>query len=375
MSLFSRLFKSKAPVAGAQSSSDLIETVGLLLLAARERQDDSLRHSPRLGELLGLLWQADAQALNTVHRVLSSVEKVDREFVETLAERLRAGLPAAPSTPESRYEAISRALRADVEAIALQPSLLIERPARSHTAIHLVNVLTLAHILLVPELHKPLCELLVAYNRTCRDCTEKDERIPYQDLVRENIDRFLASTAPEAMPYFWSMLRDEAVSEEFWPCLRRIRDIDSVPYLLDLLPAAHEEQDRSALSIAGQQEVVKVLREIGDMRAVPILLAIERRLPPELHRPTDALLAPSVWEQFLIDSLRERSALAQLAGQAARHIARNSRASEAPLQRLSEEPPHRDKDLMRPSEPTTETMIPGEHLRPSESPGATNDLP
>jgi hypothetical protein len=114
MSLFSRLFKTKVPLLGAVSYQELIDAVGLLLLAAREKRDDSLRHSARLGELLGLLWQDDMQTLKTVYEAFASVERIDRRFVESLAAHVRAAQPSPPSTPEERYAAVVRAMEAEI---------------------------------------------------------------------------------------------------------------------------------------------------------------------------------------------------------------------------------------------------------------------
>ena len=115
MSLLSRLFKSKSASVGPAPHENQIEAVGLLLLAAREKRDDSLRDSALLGELLGLLWREDAQALKAVHAAFSSVAKLNREYVETLARRLRALQPTPPPTPEGRYEAVVDVLRAELD--------------------------------------------------------------------------------------------------------------------------------------------------------------------------------------------------------------------------------------------------------------------
>jgi hypothetical protein len=369
MSLFSRLFKSKTPAAGGVSYQELIESVGLLLLAAREKRDDSLRHSPRLGELLGLLWQDDPQALKAVHEAFSSVERIDRNFVQALGLRLRAAQPTPPPTPEGRYAAVVHALEEEIRSSPIQPLPFPERVITTEAGTRLVNTLTLARILLPSELHPSVCDLLIATNRACHGRLDDEASTLHQHLIRDNIHRFLASIAPEEMPRFWERVRDPAVSEEFWPSLRRIRDIDAVPFLLDLLPDAQDEQGESPMSMAGQREVIQALREIGDARAVPMLLAIEKRpLPP----PVEKQGIQSAWDRALSATWRERSDLTRLAGQAARHIMRNSNATEAQLLRPSASPSSTGETLLRPIRPDVGTAPSGEMMRASEEPKRTN---
>jgi hypothetical protein len=370
MSLFSRLFKPKRMSVGAGPHRELVDAGGLLLLAAREKRDDSLRRSPRFGELLGLLWQDDDQALTAVHDTFSSMEKLDKAYIKDLAVRLRTAQRRPPPSPTGRYEAVVEELSAEIKAMPLQPLPFFQLIVTAPAATRLLNVLTLARILLPPELHQPICELLVANNRACRG--RMDDSVPYQPLIRENIHRFLALIDADAMPHFWEMVRNEAVSEEFWPALRRIRDRDAVPYLLDLLPAAHDEQGLSVMSLDGQKEVIQVLREIGDLRAVPALQAIEKRpLPPPVEKPG----IQGTWERDLSKTWRERNDLARLAGQAARHILRNSTEAEAQLLRPSETPHTAGENLLRPTAPGSGTTTPDQLLRPAEETERTNRAP
>lgn len=364
MSLLSRLFKPKTNSGGVGSPRELAEAVGLLLLAARERRDDSLRHSARLGDLLGLLWQEDAQALNTVYEAFSSVERLDREFLESLAGRIRAARPALPPTPEERYKAVVDALQAEIEAVPLQSGPLPDRIILPEEAARLNNALILARILLPPELHQSICAFLVANNRACRSLPNNEMDLPYQRLIRDNIYRYLASLSPDSMPHFWAMVRDEAVSEEFWSGLTRIRDRKAVPYLLELLPLPEDEASLGVMSLDGQKNVIKVLREIGDVRAVPALLAIEKRKP--LTSPLQGGLE-TPWHRAFSQEWRERSALAQIAGEAARHIVRTSGESGAPLLRPPNGSVQSDDTLLRPSSPGAATTAPGERMRPADA--------
>ena len=141
--------------------------------------------------------------------------------------------------------------------------------------------------------------------------------------------------------------------------------MNAVPFLLDLLPAAQDEQDHSVMSPDGQKEVIQVLKEIGDVRAVPALLAIEKRpLPPPVEKPG----IWNEWDRVLSATWRERNELAQLAGQAARHIMRMSDDSGAQLLRPSEMPAKSSETLLRPSSPDSGTTPPEELMRPSEKP-------
>jgi hypothetical protein len=196
-----------------------------------------------------------------------------------------------------------------------------------------------------------------------RDRADDEGGILQLHMIRENVERFLASIAPEAMPAFWERLRDPAVSEEFWPALRRIRSISAVPYLLELLPTAEDTEGVSVLSIRGQKEVIGVLREIGDTRAVPVLLAIEKRpLPP----PEEKKGVQSAWDRALSAKWRERNDLVRTAGQAARHILRNSNSSEARLLRPSAAPIAQGETLLRPAQPGVGTTPSNELMRASE---------
>jgi len=360
MSLFSRLFKPKTVVSAGASYQELVETVGLQLLAAREKRDDSLRHSARFGELLGLLWQEDREALKAVHAAFNSVEKLDQEFIAALGRRVRTLQPTLPRTPEGRYAAVVQALGDDIAAISLQVPETVFTAAETKL---FVGILTVARILLPPELHQTVCEFLIASNRVRRNRLEGDDTLPYQELICENIYRFLASLAPETMPTFWAVLRDDAVSKEFWPALRRIRDINAVPYLLELLPAVQDEQGLSAMSLDGQQEVIQVLREIGDLHAVPVLLAMEGRLPPSVEKPG----IQSAWDRALSQAWRERSDLARLAGQTARHILRSTGESETQIQRASGLPSQTGGTLLRPAPPQPGTTPLGEPPRSSDA--------
>ncbi len=370
MSLFSRLFKPKKMSVGAGPHRELVDAVGLLLLAAREKRDDSLRRSPRFGELLGLLWQDDDQALTTVHDTFSSMEKLDKEYIKDLAVRLRTAQRSPPPSPEGRYEAVVEELRAQIKAMPLQPLPFFQLIVTAPGATRLLNVLTLARILLPPELHQPICELLVANNRACRG--RMDDSVPYQPLIRDNIHRFLALIDADAMPHFWEMMRNAAVSEEFWPGLRRIQDMKAIPYLLELLREAQDESGLSALSIAGQMELVQVLREIGDLRAVPVLLAIERQqLPFSVGNPNPSIARdPDHSKKW-----RERSKLAQVAGQAARHIIRNSGDARVQLLRPADALQEDSTTLLRPTAPVSGTTTPDQLLRPAEETERTKRAP
>ena len=365
MSLFSRLFKTKMPALGATSYQELIDAVGLLLLAAREKRDDSLRRSARLGDLLGLLWQDDAQALKAVYEAFASVERIDRSFVQSLAEHVRAAQPTLPPTAEARYIAVVQALEAEIRSTPMRPRPFPERVIDNEAGSRLVYTLTLARILIPTELHRSVCDLLIAANGAMRDRPDDEGGILQLHLIRDNIDRFLASLAPDAMPGFWEKLRDPVVTEEFWPALRRIRSINAVPYLLDLLPAADDTEGVSVLSVQGQKEVIGVLREIGDIRAVPVLLAIEKRtLPP----PEEKKGVQSAWDRALSAKWRERNDLIRTAGQAARYILRSSDSSEARLLRPSAAPLAQGETLLRPAQPFAGTTPANELMRASEEP-------
>lgn len=369
MSLLSRLFKSKTPSAHKEIRREGVETVGLLLLAAHAKRDDSLRHSPRFGEVLGMLWQEEAYALDAVHNVFSALESLDRKYLETLAHRMRAAQPIPPPTPEERYESVAQALRKEIESIPLQylpfPQDTVRRTVPAEAAARLGSVLILARILLIHELHQPICEFLVANARACRSRPDNEASLPYQQLIRDNIHRFLGSLAPEDMPHFWATLRNTALPEEFLPTLRRIRNVNAAPFLLELLPSAQDEQGHSVMSPDGQKEVIQVLKEIGDVRAVPALLAIEKRhLPP----PVEKSRVWNEWDRELSATWIERNELAQLAGQAARHIMRMSDDSGAQLLRPSEMPAKSSETLLRPSSPDSGTTPPEELMRPSMEP-------
>ncbi len=359
MSMFRRLFKSNKISSVGGSHKDLVEAVGLILLAGREKRDGSLRHSPRLGELLGLLWQDDPQARTAVYDAFSSVERLDRGFIESLGLRLRTEQTAPPPTPESRYGAVVQALRAELTVPYTPATKRIYPNADTQ---RILSTLTLARILLPAELHQPICTFLLSFDKLYPLAPNAAD---YLQLVPENIFRFLASISPNEMPTFWAMLRDETVSQEFWPALRRIRDKAAVPYLLEMLPAADDEEGVSAMSMDGQKEIIQALREIGDLRAVAVLLAIEKRpLPPPPDRPG----IQSAWDRALSAKWRERNELARVAGQAARHILRNSDAAEAQLLRPSDLPIEIGGRLLRPSQPEQDTTAPEELMRPSNAP-------
>jgi hypothetical protein len=369
LSLFSRLFKPKPELPEREAHQEGIETVGLLLLAAQAKRDDSLRHSARFGELLGMLWEEEKSALDVVHTVFASVERIDRKYLETLSRLLRAAHVSPPPTLEERYQAVLQALAAEIQTIPFQslpfPEDTVRRTIPSEAAARLVNVLILARILLMHELHQPICAFLVTNGRACLSRPNNEAALPYQLLIREHIHRFLSSLDPETMPHFWAALRDAAHPEEFWPTLRRIRDSKAVPYLLELLPAAQDEEDRSSVSLEGQKEIIQVLREIGDSRAVPTLLAIEKRhLPPSVEKP--GIL--NQWDLTLSAQWQERTELSRIAGQAARHIMRNSPDSGAQLLRPSEMPAKTDDTLLRPAGPESNTTPPEELMRPSVEP-------
>lgn len=356
MSFLSRLFKPKTEAVEKAPHPELVEAVGLLLLASREKRDDSLRHSGRLGELLGLLWREERQAVQAVYNAFNSVERLDRAFVEKMGQRVRTLQRTPPSTPEGRYGTVVQALQAEIAELPADPVL-----ASGDNRLF-VNTLTLARILMPAELHSQICEFLVANHRARRNDSEDVAALPYQELVCENMYRFLASIAPEAKPVFWEMLRNEATSQEFWPALRRIRDSNAVPYLLDLLPTAEDEQGRSPMTIDGQKEVIQVLREIGDARAVPVLQAMEKRLLPEPDVDSGML---TTWDRTLSKAWRERNELARVAGQAARHILRTSGEPQARLLRPSERSAPSGDTLLRPFAPSR-GMPPQEMLRPVE---------
>ena len=385
MSLLSHLFKLKTAFPERASHRELVESAGLLLLAAHEKRDDSLRHSTRFGELLSLLWQNDKQAFKTVNEVFSSsVESFDRAFVEAFSQRLRILQPALPPSPESRFEAVVHALRLELQ-VMVAPAMQDVLP--SGATRRLINTLTLIRLLLPAELHEPVCAFLVAYNRNHLSGSNDNISSP---RIREQIYRYLASLPPQSIPTFWAMLRDEAVSQEFWPVLRRIRDRNAVPYLLELLPEAQANPARSALSFAGQKAVVQALKEIGDPKAIPVLLAMEKQGGPGFVRPAEASepgltvtdnalqsssgdrpSTQSAWDRWMAESWHERTELARLAGQAARHIQRNSPDAGAQLLRPSEMPSTDDGTLLRPASPDAGTTPPNELMRPSVEPEQT----
>lgn len=362
MSLFRRLFGSKAELPRRETHQELVETVGLLLLSARERGDDSLRHSARLGELLGLLWQENSQALDAVHNALNSVEKIDRDFLVMLAGRVRAVQPVLPPAPEARYAAVVQALRAELERLS---ALAADRSFSATPPRFAVDLLTLTRILLPAELHAPVCAFLVVYSRLQSAEGEESVALPYQELVLENIYRYLAAIPPQEATVFWEMLRDPEVSREFWPALRRIRDRNAVPLLLGLLPPTEAEEGVSPLSIPGQTEVIRTLREIGDLRAVPVLQAMEKRLlPPPEERPG----IQTTWDRALAKAWRERNELARVAGQAARHILRESGEPDAQRLRPTSLPTPPPDVRLRPSPPATGPPPAAEKMRRSERP-------
>ncbi|MCW3054876.1 MAG: hypothetical protein JWN14_4046, partial [Chthonomonadales bacterium] len=152
MSLFSRLFKPKITLMEKPSYEGMLETVGLLLLANREKRDDTLRHSERFGELLGLLWLDDKRAHRAVWEAFNSVEKIDREFVEMLARRVYNLQHTLPPTPEGRYAIVVQALQEELANVAELVAEAASTPAETKL---FVNILTLARILLPAELHGP----------------------------------------------------------------------------------------------------------------------------------------------------------------------------------------------------------------------------
>ncbi len=137
MSFWNRLFKPKSIFAGSPYH-DLAENVGLLLLAAREKRDDSLRHSERLGELLGLLWRSDTAASSAVRTAFNSIAKTSHEYMETLSRRLRRVYHVPPTIPKSRYEAVVEALREDVNANRLQPRPFPQRVISKEQGKHIL---------------------------------------------------------------------------------------------------------------------------------------------------------------------------------------------------------------------------------------------
>jgi len=368
MSLFRRLFKPKMTLVEKPSYEGLLETVGLLLLANRERRDDTLRRSERFGELLGLLWLDDKRAHRVVWEAFNSVEKIDREFVELLARRVYNLQHDLPTVPEGRYAIVVQALQEELTDIA---ELVAESVSTSTETKLFVNILTLARILLPAELHGPVCEFLVANNRGRKEDPRGGESLPYQELVRDNIYRFLGALTPDTIPVFWEMLRDETVTMELWPALRRIRGRGAVPYLLDLLPAAEDVQGTSVMNLDGQKEVIQVLREIGDLRAVPALQAMEKRLLPP---PEEKAGVQTTWDRALSKTWRERNDLARAAGQAARHILRFSGEAAAQLLRPAEPAAKSGETLLRPFHSDPGATPAEELMRAAEKPGGTDPI-
>ncbi len=231
----------------------------------------------------------------------------------------------------------------------------------------------MAQILLPAELHVPICETLAACNRVLQNRLDDEVSVGFRYVLREHTYKYLASFAPEAIPHFWEMLKDETTSKEFWPVLGRIRDRNAVPYLLELLPQADYPvehrywnigvapvlaPERQGLEYEGQLQVLEALREIADVRAVPVLQAMEQRQDHGKYHVFSG-------NEFL-ETQRENNQLAEQAGKAARHILRNSKDAGALLLRPSEARPADGKTLLRPARPAADTTPANELLRPSD---------
>ncbi|MCW3054054.1 MAG: hypothetical protein JWN14_3224, partial [Chthonomonadales bacterium] len=290
----------------------------------------------------------------------------DREYVEMLAQRVHNLHQILPPTPEGRYLIVVRALQEELTNVA---KLVADSVSTAAETKILVQVLTVARILLPAELHAPVCEFLAANSRGRKDAPLGGDSLPYQGLVIDNIYWFLGALPSDRIPAFWAMLRDETISRELWPALRRIRGRGAVPYLLDLLPAADDVQGDSVMNLDGQKEVIQVLKEIGDLRAVPVLQAMEKRLlPPPEEKPE----FQSTWDRAMSKTWRERNDLARTAGQAARHILRFSGEAAAQLLRPSDMSAQRGETLLRPVHSDPGATPPDELMRASEEPEGTD---
>ncbi len=374
MPFWDRLFNPKTVIGGRSPHRELVESVGLLLLAAREKRDDSLRNSPRLAELLELLWHQDDVSLDAVREALGSVEKVSRDVIATLARRVREASSSPPSSPEAVYEAVVALLHEDLAAGRPYPLPFGQLTITQETGMRLVHAVTLARILLPAELHEPVCDALVTNSHALQDGITAEARFPYQHLLRNQIHRYLVAFSPQAIPHFWRMAAQEDTSEEFWPVLGRIRDRNAVPYLLELIPRAdypvesgfwnvggmrQTEDGHRPLAFGGQWEIIAALTEIADVRAVPVLQAMAQR--------SDYARYHVIKGFEILDRQRENNRLAEQAGLSVRTILRNAQDGSADLLRLAA-PPEDAQTLLRPVVPAASTTATGELLRPSDEP-------
>lgn len=234
--------------------------------------DQAAQRDPRAATLLALLWQSDPAALRRMGFDVPRILRVNgaewpftqsvqsRQDTHSLGELVTFIERHAPSIPRIETE------RASALILGLSASLRhnlreLRQTDEVFPILHLSDAVRVCGALQLPELHEPLCELLVGAHQAIR--ADRDgPRVAPCETLRRQVQALLAALPPGDMPVLWQMLRDPETSPEFWPVLEKMRQPSAVPYLLDVIPA---------LSNEGRASVVIALQNIGDARAMPYL--------------------------------------------------------------------------------------------------------